>query len=274
MRVKFNPPTLKGVEILSQAAPVNTQASMVEFTNPGSDSRTCKTVTSQNKQVRNTFLVLQRGFSIPGEQYQTDHSGPMNPGMRVAIDAENKNFGKLVITNKRRKRNRGRIWSFLTVTDEGKIYPHHENEASLTAKENAGCDIFGDVSSIMFCNPDSPVEKVRNFRQRSEVMFQYTDGTYVRLIYRAEENGRTRLIISDATVKDNSVSFMSTHLTDNMAAVNQVDIDGTTTKPAMEDFSKIPGQRFLFEKTSPNPKFHARTKFQLNFPKKRYSITE
>ena len=174
MRVKFNSTTLKGVEIISQAVPVNTQASTVEFTNPGSDSRTCKTVTFQNKQSKNTLLVLQRGFSIAGEQYQTDHSGPMNPGMRVAIDArkENKTFGKLVITNKRRRRNRGRIWNFLKVTDEGKRYIHYENEVSLTALQNAGGEII-DVSAIVFGNLDIPVEKVRIIRRRREVMIQY-----------------------------------------------------------------------------------------------------
>ena len=267
VRVKFNPTTLKGVEIISQAAPVNTQASTVDSTTSGGDLKTCKGITAEQNQVKNIFLVRQRGLSIQGEQYQTVKNEPLKKGMSVAIDAgkENKNVAKLVITNKRRSRNRGRIWNLLTVTDEGKIYPHHENEASLTAKQSAVGDILNDISGIVFGNPDNAVKKVRITRRRSEVTIQYADGTFVRLIYRAE-NGRTSLIISNATVKDNSVSFISSHLNDNTAAVNQVVIDGTTTKHVMDDFRNIPGRKFLFEKTSPNPRFHASGKFQLNFP--------
>ena len=47
-----------------------------------------------------------------------------------------------------------------------------------------------------------------------------------------------RIFVSGANMKDNTVSFISSYLEFNMAAV--ID-DVATTKPIMADFSKIPG---------------------------------
>lgn len=223
--------------------------------------------TPEDAQQKNNFLVRQRGFSIKGSQYKPLENQPMPKGMNVSIDAgkETEHFAKLTITNKRRLRNAGPVWNSLTISDKGRLYPLHENRNSLKLSRDAEGKTFKDVSGIILGDPNNPITNVRIVRMRSEIVITFADSTYVRLIYRPG-NSQTRLSIVDSTLKNNTVEFESTHVTDYMAAVNDVSVDNKITKPVMDNLDNVKGKQFVFVKTSPNPMYHASTYNALIFP--------
>ena len=225
--------------------------------------------TPKDTKQKNIPLVRLRRFSITGMPYKSykDKVLQESKGMNVSIDSGRPtgHLAKVKIVNVQRARRIGPIWNMLTITDTGELFPLHENRLSRKHNREAEGRTIDNVSGFVLGDPDNPVININIIRRRSEIVITFADSKYVRLTYHPEKS-RTKLTIRESTLKDNSITFLSTYLNDNIAAVNKIQGAKGETKPIIGSLDGIQGQKFAFLKTSPNPLFYASAEYELVFP--------
>ena len=225
--------------------------------------------THEETNQMNVRFVRLRRFSITGAAYKQVKNQPLPKGMSVSVDAgkQTRNVAKVNIVNVQFARKVGPVWNKLTIEDNGNIFPLHEDRLSRKQDRNVEGRKIDKVSGFILGDPNNPITNIHVNRGKSEIVIHYEDSTNVSLIYYPEK-GRTRLVVRESSLKDNSITFFSTFVTDNMAAVNNIETSIGEVKGVMDNLDGLKSGKFTFEKTSQNPLFHASAKYEIVFPEK------
>ena len=215
-------------------------------------------------KTKRLFLQKSKKWKINGNMYVEKQNDKTRPdGMGIFIDGI-KQKGVFADVRIQRKPN----MRVLTVTDNGEIYVTHEARTRRQTERPTTSKLtppITDVSGFTFGGDNRRIIKVNVVPKTSEITFTYDDGHFVKCSF-GYTNARSNMIVVDTSFGAVPVRFFSTHLSNNLAAVNEVIIDGNKRKHIMKkDVARNQGTSFKFLKTSNNQVFKTNSETIIRF---------
>ncbi|KAK3579224.1 hypothetical protein CHS0354_033291 [Potamilus streckersoni] len=209
---------------------------------------------------RNVLLHEDHIYRIRGAQYimKSNVNDMIKEGMDVIIGKKTtSNIEKLIMYHRPITKDKYSV--ILTINENGDFFPYHENQQG-NSKTLTGQELV-DVSGLIFAGVDgtgklavNPISRLEINPSNMDINVTYDDGSTLRLLVLSTTTD-TQIVVSEARFRGSvksSVSFVSTYVSDYIAAVNQINVDGLRIVPVLsEEINNIKGSIFTFQKTSP-----------------------
>ncbi|KAL3877023.1 hypothetical protein ACJMK2_034779 [Sinanodonta woodiana] len=216
--------------------------------------------TQNSTRSRNVLLQEDQLYRIRGARYirKSNNNDILKEGMDVIIGKNTtSDVEKLVIYH--RSIAKGKYSVILTINENGEFFPYHENQQGNT-KSITGQELV-DVSGLIFAGVDgtgkptaNPISRLEIDPSNMDINVTYEDGSNLKLLVVSTMTD-TQIIVNEARFRGSvksSVTFVSTYVSDYVAAVNQINVDGLKIVPILSDeINNIKGSIFTFQKTSP-----------------------